>query len=331
MGNLIYLDQNILSELRHRKLMQSEDSSLTILKNAFLAGRFQLIYSYVNLEEIFQISNIDYQQEHITLLNELSAMYINPKDGVLYDLPASQVWTDYKSNKEFNHLVGITRVIDSCNLISKHSLGLISEQTLSDLSLQCRENILAMLLNSKEMVMECNDEIEKLGINLDVISDIFDYSLKNIEDQFLAIPLDTPNVSIREFRESDEINKLNFIKSENVITDIRSALKIDKNLFDITDYFPENTQVRIAEGYSLMNLAGYHPDDFCKNSKKSDRFNASKNDMLHIISASDKAKFFISNDKKLCEKAKQAFIYSKVNVAVYDVIEFIDNYISSKE
>ena len=81
MGYFIYLDQNILSNLRQRKIDEMKLDEYMKFKSVLKLKDIISVYSYVTLQEISQINNEKYQQEHIELLTELNAAYkeINSK------------------------------------------------------------------------------------------------------------------------------------------------------------------------------------------------------------------------------------------------------------
>lgn len=71
-NTLIYLDQNILSDFRSRKIKETDK----LLKNFLLTTNIQIVYSNITLNEINQIPLDKYKFEHIEVLEELNAKYI---------------------------------------------------------------------------------------------------------------------------------------------------------------------------------------------------------------------------------------------------------------
>lgn len=57
MNKLIYLDQNILSDLKSRKLKETADNYFILFKNFLLESNIQVEYSHITLTEINQIPN----------------------------------------------------------------------------------------------------------------------------------------------------------------------------------------------------------------------------------------------------------------------------------
>ncbi|EKM6297392.1 hypothetical protein PU681_002611, partial [Escherichia coli] len=86
MGYFIYLDQNILSNLRQRKIDEMKLDEYMKFKSVLKLKDIISVYSYVTLQEISQIKNEKYQQEHIELLTELNAAYKEINSNRLTDI-----------------------------------------------------------------------------------------------------------------------------------------------------------------------------------------------------------------------------------------------------
>ncbi|WP_205531082.1 hypothetical protein [Pectobacterium brasiliense] len=87
----------------------------------------------------------------------------------------------------------------------------------------------------------------------------------------------------------------------------------------------KNAQTDVVRAYNLMNWAGYYADDFTKNKKGKDRFNASNKDMLHVAAALG-TNFLISSDIKFRKKAMACFAYIDFKTIVCSPKEFIERY-----
>ena len=98
MNILIYLDQNTLSDLRDRKLHESENEHLKSLKDVLKLEKISVVYSHITLNEILQIKNQEYQTEHIQLLTDLNAKYINPLQRTLSPLAPETIWSEHIEN-----------------------------------------------------------------------------------------------------------------------------------------------------------------------------------------------------------------------------------------
>lgn len=95
MSYLIYLDQNTLSNLRQRKIDEMKLDEYIKIKAALKSSEIITVYSYVTLQEISQIKNDEYKKEHIELLAELDAAYIEPKSNQLTDIVPEKIWKSF--------------------------------------------------------------------------------------------------------------------------------------------------------------------------------------------------------------------------------------------
>lgn len=120
---ILYLDQNVLSGLRDRRLREANDDLFYSLKKVLMSNVYRVAYSFVNLYEISQIQNQDYQTEHIALLKSLDALYIKPIDGTLVAIDPYKNWSEYQENEKSNHMFGIDHVDSSLELISRKLSG----------------------------------------------------------------------------------------------------------------------------------------------------------------------------------------------------------------
>ncbi len=125
MNKLIYLDQNILSDLRSRKLKETADNYFVLFKNFLLKFNIQVVYSHINLAEINQISNDEYKKEHLDVLEELNAKYIEPKNKKISDKKPSQIWIDYVEYLNIeNDILGFKNLALTLDNLSRKSSGL---------------------------------------------------------------------------------------------------------------------------------------------------------------------------------------------------------------
>ena len=72
----VYLDQNVLTELRINKLYTNDLKFIQLLK-LFPSNRYTVVYSRVTLMEIYNIGNDIYINEHLKALKLLNAIYWN--------------------------------------------------------------------------------------------------------------------------------------------------------------------------------------------------------------------------------------------------------------
>lgn len=66
MNVLIYLDQNTLSDLRDRKLQESENEHLKLLKDVLNLEKVSVVYSHITLNESFRLKILNIQRAYST-------------------------------------------------------------------------------------------------------------------------------------------------------------------------------------------------------------------------------------------------------------------------
>jgi len=94
-STVIYLDQNVVSDLRMRKIQEMREHKARQMRDLFKILTSQdtkVVYSNITLSEINQIKNPRYKQEHIEVLNLLDAVYIEPMSGLFSPHCVDVVW-----------------------------------------------------------------------------------------------------------------------------------------------------------------------------------------------------------------------------------------------
>ena len=329
MSILIYLDQNVLSDLRSRKILSENSKEFELLKMALSAPTVIITYSHVTLSEIKQISSEVYRNEHMELLEELGARYIEPLTGILNNKKASDVWKEYIHNTELNNKMATLDLLEINQLISRKMSGLPISESFEDLN----KNIKLTLI---EIISNCENTLASIDLN-ELDEEVKPYFL-NIASQLPLLKekykaLKTLRIKASEALGPKEYRKTPIIKAldiENlptseVVKAIESTFQIENSNFNWNINFEDTPQNLISRAYSLMNWAGYFADDFDKVSKHGDRFNASNNDMQHVVSALD-VNFLISNDVNFVKKAEACYAYANKNVQVCTSKEFLRTY-----
>lgn len=135
------------------------------------------------------------------------------------------------------------------------------------------------------------------------------------------------NLGPKVFREIPQIKSLEIEKmpSHEVVKAIEAVFKIENSDVEVADFFDGTPQSSVSRAYTLMNWAGYYADDFDKIKKKSDRFNASSNDMQHAVSALG-VTFLLSSDEKFLKKTKACYAYIDSPIIVCTPSEFLEKY-----
>ncbi|WP_261420535.1 hypothetical protein [Serratia quinivorans] len=329
----MYLDQNTLSDLRQRKVEETDNDDFKLLKFVIMSEQVLLVYSHVTLEEILQIKNIEYRQEHVELLMELNAQYIEPLTGELNNKSPSDIWKEYLENNKINSDLGIDTLISVSQLTSRKFSGLPVGESFNEINDKLKESLNTVITNG---------EIQLASIDISLLGDeqrchFIDmkrkiYELREGVNGLEALVIsDEQQLGPQPFRDMPEIKSLGIqgVDINHVVNKIEEIFEQENSSFDFEHYFEKTAQSDVARAYSLMNWAGYYADDFTKSKKGKDRFNASNKDMMHVIAALG-ADFLISNDIKFCKKAMACFAYVGFGTVVCSPKDFIKKYCKFK-
>jgi len=325
MSLIVYLDQNTLSDLRQRKIDETNDQDFKLLKHTLKSKEVSVVYSHVTLNEIQQISVKKYQEEHIELLCELDAIYIDPLSRELSKISPRKIWLAHQENNESNERIGITDLMKVSQLTSRKISGLPITESFEDIN-----NNTKSALN--ELISNCEEELK--SINLEELPESLKEQYHNILKQIPEIKantgilkppvIDSEQLGPLQYREIPEIKVLEIesLDKSKVVKAIESIFEKENSEFDWNDYFEDTPHNAVIRAYSLMNWVGYHADDFDKVKKRSDRFNASNNDMQHAAYAIG-VDFLISSDNAFCKKAEACYSYTGSQVTVSSPRDFL--------
>lgn len=326
MSLLIYLDQNILSDLRKRKIEEKDSDEFKLLRLVMRLEQIILVYSHVTLEEISQIGSIEYRQEHIEVLMELNAQYIEPLTGRLNDRCPSDIWREYIENNEMNVEMGINTLLTVHQLISRKISGLPVVESFHELNNKLKDALNNVIVNAEAKLSLIDNSLrmgEERRFFIDMKSQ-FNEMRENIKDLNSFLITGEQILGPQPFRDMPELNSLEIEKIDvnYVVNTIESIFKKENSSYITEQYVEMGFQSDVARAYSLMNWAGYYADDFTKIKKGRDRFNASSKDMMHVIAAL-RANFLISNDMKFRKKAMACYAYIGVGTVVCSPKEFL--------
>lgn len=329
MSILIYLDQNTLSDLRQRKIEEIDNKEFTLLKRVLTSPDVIVVYSHVTLSEIQQIPSEQYRNEHITLLDELAAQYIEPLSRKLNNKAASDIWLAHLDNIESNKKMGISDLMEVSQLSSRKMSGLPIEDSFEDINQK-------MKLVLSDLISNCEQQLASIDVNaldesskehfLNMASQL--PKLKEQSDALEAPKVESSQVlGPKPFRDIPKLKALEIteLPVTEVVKAIESAFNYENSTFNWRDYFDDTPQNAVARAYSLMNWAGYHADDFDKVKKRSDRFNASNNDMQHAVCAIG-VNFLLSSDNAFLKKAESCYAYINQELIVCSPKYFLTNH-----
>jgi hypothetical protein len=329
MNVLIYLDQNTLSDLRDRKLQESDSEHLKLLKDVFNLEKISVVYSHVTLSEILQIKNPEYQKEHIQLLTDLNAKYINPLHRTLNFSSPEVIWHEYLDDNLSNDAVGITNLIEISQLFSRKITGL----PIGDSFIEINDKLKTSLHN---VLFHCEETLKSIDIQRleEPLKSYYANMLIKLEQlKINASSLQTPTIPEDQqlgplpFRDMPTLKVLEIqnIDPDKVVHAIEAIFTLENKDFKFDDYMENTIQNAIARAYSLMNWAGYYADDFTRIKRGKDRFNASNNDMQHSISAVG-VNFLISSDVNFLKKVQACYAYVDCQTIACTPKDFIEVY-----
>lgn len=147
MGALVYLDQNILSDLRKRKIFESQSKLNEVLKLTLQSEAIEVVYSHVTLKEINQIKSETYRNEHIEVLSELNARYIEPLSKTLIKHEPKSIWSTYLENQQDHRELGTLDFFEIAELTSRKISGLPISESFDEINNQLKRSLEMFLLN----------------------------------------------------------------------------------------------------------------------------------------------------------------------------------------
>lgn len=322
----VYLDQNILTELRDRKLSNNPNAVNFCKIKAFCCSEdIQLVYSTIHLDEIYQISSKEMQFEHINLLENLKAKYLEPNHALDLNHRPSDIWCKYLETKESNHHIGITTLLEEFEKTSRKLCGLQETNSFEELH-QTQQELLLDLINYGSSQLDSLDHSNLDELDTSKYRQHF-IDLKNrILSQENPIPIDNSEViGFSMFRDLDIIKNLRIqsLHENEVIEKLITALGLSKTSSNIIeDILGQSVNEKIIALYNLMNFAGYYADNVLSTKNNKDRFKASGNDAMHA-SYAHMCNLLISQDKAFIKKVKACYDYLDVKTAVITMDDFI--------
>lgn len=329
MSFLIYLDQNTLSNLRQRKIDEMKVDEYIKLKLVLKLDDVIPIYSFVTLQEISQIKSEDYKKEHINLLSEINAAYIEPNTHKLANIHPEVIWESFLKIQKENLELGIDSVLSSTELFSRKISGIQVGESFEDINNGLNDSLNNML----ELAFTQLASVDLSSLPEEARKALIDFQLSFNALHINPLQVQSPKIEDNEqlgpqpFRNMNEIKALDILNADvnEVVKKIETVFQNKNSTFNLNDFFDKTPESDVARAYCLMNWAGYYPDDFTKITRGKDRFKSSQNDMLHVIAALG-ADFLISDDTRFCKKARACFAYSGFNTITCSTKDFIETY-----
>jgi hypothetical protein len=314
----VYLDQNVLSQLRRRKVSENPDAAASRLHCLLSANGdgIRLVYSSVHLAEILQIRNKEFVTEHLDLLGELSALYIEPGTRRLVDTAPSAVWAGYMQNNEDNDRLGISQVVAAFEATQRRLAGLsaIDQPDLADALSQ-------MIAGAERSLTDLEKDGTAPRVYIENMRRVFS-DLRARTGTMQSMPESSGPGPFRELRQVRDLD-LEKLPSKQVIPALESLFGGALATFDWSKSGGATLEGRISRYYYLMNWAGYSADDFTRKKKGRDRFRASGNDMLHTLHAAGMS-FLVTEDVALQRKAMACYVHLGIETIVLTTSEFLN-------
>lgn len=299
MSKFIYLDQNVLSDMRRRK--RNKDQDICELFGFIAEKRLKVLYSLTHLEEIYQIAKQEYRQEHIDLLCELDGAFISPNGQGLDFRSPQEVWEEFllNSKQEFDYEDPEEILMD----IGKKISGIDVGYSFEDIHNRLQKALLSIAddIESEDL----GTETERLKAKR--MADLIREQTRNMD----RIDIDDSHLGADRFRSwlSQRGLTLEDLNAEDVIPAIKATIYQNQESVPFTIDGQENdVRQEIIKCYTMMNWAGYHPDDFTSTKKGKDRFRAASNDSQHVQEACT-CHYLVSSDSAFIMKAGACYAY----------------------
>ena len=321
---LVYLDQNILSEMTKGRLRG--------LLDMFRSGDMQLIYSYVHIAETARCSDQEFQSKVTQTVADMNGAYIH--EGKLhFDISPQLRLNEYLANPEV-----LNQVYSSIAQLAHKFFGgqqgknfqsLINSQqeAFADLMREMAKNIELLSESEKE-------EIQHLFPMLEMLPDLrqqqFDEQAAKLSARFEAISSPETFNGAKEFRVAIEIAPilLNNISPPNVMQKIWGRVcasgKIPSQISSASDFLAQGVWAHTKDGeptwedkigglYNLLNFIGYCPDE---DLHKDGGFRSAMGDQTHAAFAAF-AQVFITGDERMAKKIYAIYEYLGIGTIVY--------------
>ncbi|MFV8569862.1 hypothetical protein ACNQ6O_01505 [Marinobacter sp. SBS5] len=241
----VYLDQNVLSDMRERVLSESANEDLRALKTLCTLKDVEVLYTATHLREIRQIPHEKFRLEHLRLLNGLGAAYLTPVTNMLVRNHPKTVWDGFIENESQNYAAGIDSVMETQDLINRKLCGLPVDQTFDDLNSRLRASLRSILEDSLAQIeIVSTTELDKVQIE-SVKIQISD-QLSNLEN----LPrFDIPNdqeLGPRPFRQLEKLKEIEKSPAAHVIGLIEELFRESNPDFHWSNHIDDTPENKIA-------------------------------------------------------------------------------------
>lgn len=312
----VYLDQNVLTELRVSKIRE-RDSNFANLFEVLKRTEFQVIYSEYTLIEINKVKSEEFVIEHLNVLNMLNAIYWN--NQFPHKFPDSKrVYKDYFESKnsslyqrlDYKHkmLIQSLNGIDTGVTAQERFDSFVDELVITPFS----------LLSTKLPILK--KPIDKIGKKisqyaskkLNPLNDIGNYSILNLIPDLREIINDPNYADIESYLPKEVFKEVE-----------RRLFNHDPNLSFLLSQDVAGTENKIEFLFLLLNWIDYYRDRFQNITSKKGLHDASMLDAKHA-SLAWHFDFIISTDEKFIKKAQACYYFIGSKAQVVSVEEFLE-------
>lgn len=339
MKTLVYLDQNIISELRDRKLFETKNEQLMMLKSILMRSDIDVVYSHVTIDEIGQIvgheNDEEYFREHYWVLEQLEAKYIEPSSKKLIDEKPHIAALNYLKNVRASYNTPYPYFAKILEDFNRKLSGLPVDKSLDEMGNDIKKSIDIIMNDAIKQINSLNENEHKEPIRGVIVhmKEALPELLKNsLKPSSPFADIANTSLGTKSFREHELTKKImdpNPSGSE-LVMEIKRRWEEWNPASDLSFFADNLTESKIFHAYTQLNWLDYHADDFDKVKKNKDRFNASQNDMRHA-SFAHTATYLISNDKKFREKTIVSYEFADVKTIVCTPDGFLKEYTLNKK
>ena len=303
----IYLDQNVLTELRVNKLYTNDLKFIQLLQ-LLISNKYTVVYSRVTLIEIYNINNNIYIDEHLETLKLLNAIYWDR----LFTPNEYDVKVIYKNfvkvhEGEFskNLYASSEKFIKRLNGIN---IGITTKDSFNSMLGEAVSIPFYYLSNKLPILTKANKYLSKKAVDFTV-----NY-FSSISNELL----DFDPVNFREYVNIE--TELNLVEAEEAMfVFVKALCSYDPHFINIFQFDKNNIETKIEFFFNFLNWIGYYPDKFQNDTNKKGFHAASMRDAAHAGTAWH-LDYVISNDYNFRQKTKAcyAFVGSKTKVLSID-------------
>lgn len=306
----IYLDQNVLTELRISKFYTSDSKLIQLLK-LLTSNEYTIVYSRTTLLEIYNINNKIYIDEHLETLRLLNAIYWNK----LFTPNEHNVYVIYKNFVKV-HEGKFSRILHtSAEKFIKRINGI-------DIGITTKDSFNSMLGEAVSIPFSYLDD--KIPILRKANKKISKKALEFTINYFSSISNDLPDFDPVDFREFIKIDtEIKSIESEQAMFSIIKALyDYDPHFINIFKFDKSNIEVKIEFFFNFLNWIGYYSDKFQNDTNKKGFHAASMRDAAHAGTAWH-FDYLLSEDYKFRQKTKACYAFVGSTTKVLSIDEFL--------